>query len=88
MQKIRQRWHLGGFTVFLAGWLTTAGQAFEPAGYEDWDQPAEVVCTGEKLGTAITLYDKPQVAVRMAREQGKLVYVLQVSGNFAREEFT
>ena len=88
MQKIRQRWHLGVFTVFLAGWLTTAGQAFEPAVEADWGQPAAEVCTGEKLGTAITLYDKPRVAVRMAREQGKLVYVLQVSGNFAREEFT
>ena len=68
--------------------LTTAGQAFEPAVKADWNQPAAEVCTGEKLGTAITLYDKPQVAVRIAREQGKLVYVLQVSGNFAREEFT
>ena len=88
MQKIHKRWHVGGVAVFLAGWLTTAGQAFEPAVEADWDQPAAEVCTGEKLGTAITLYDKPQVAVRMAREQGKLVYVLQVSGNFAREEFT
>ncbi len=88
MQKTRKRWHVGGFAVFLAGWLTTAGQAFEPAVEADWNQPAAEVCTGEKLGTAITLYDKPQVAVRIAREQGKLVYVLQVSGNFAREEFT
>ena len=88
MQKIRQRRYVGICAVLLAGWLTTAGQAFEPAVEVDWGQPAEEVCTGKKLGTAITLYDKPEVAVRIAREQGKLVYVIQVSGNFSREEFT
>ena len=52
------------------------------------EQTSTEVCTGEKLGTAIAWYDDAEVAARIAKEQGKLVFLIQVSGNFAREEFT
>ena len=55
---------------------------------EDSGETSTEVCTGEKLGTAIAWYDDAEVASRMAKEQGKLVFLIQVSGNFAREEFT
>ena len=44
-------------------------------------------CSGERLGTAITWY-RDSDAAKLAREQDKLVFVIQVSGNFACEEFT
>ena len=91
MQGMRQRWRETVFTLLFAGLLTVSGQAlraFGPPVEADWNPPAAEVCTGEKLGTTITWYDEPQVAARLAKEQGKLVFVIQISGNFAREEFT
>ena len=91
MQAMRQRWRATVFAVLFAGLLAAPGQAlwaFDPPAPADWDQPVAEVCTGEKLGTTITWYDEPQVAARLAKEQGKLVFVIQISGNFAREEFT
>jgi hypothetical protein len=41
-----------------------------------------------ELGTAIHWEKTPDIAAQLAKEQGKLVFLLQVSGNFAREEFT
>jgi hypothetical protein len=41
-----------------------------------------------KLGTAITWAESPDAAWRDARDEGKLVFLIQVSGNFARQEFT
>lgn len=41
-----------------------------------------------KLGTAITWAESPDAAWREARDEGKLVFLIQVSGNFARQEFT
>ena len=67
---------------------STLGVSTYPTFESDSDQPATEVCTGEKLGTTIDWYDDPHVAARLAEEQGKLIYVIQVSGNFAREEFT
>lgn len=40
------------------------------------------------LGTAIHWMESPDAASRAATEQGKLVFMIQVSGNFARQEFT
>jgi len=40
------------------------------------------------LGTTINWYQDKAEAARLAREQGKLLFVMQVSGNFAEEEFT
>ena len=91
MLGIRQRYRETVIAVFFAGLLVAPGQAllaFGPPVEADWDQPVAEVCKGEKLGTTITWYDEPQVAARLAKEQGKLVFVIQISGNFAREEFT
>ena len=67
-------------------------------------EPKNAVCTKEgcsgaggdeqpnhgdrKLGTAITWAESPDTAWRDARDEGKLVFLIQVSGNFARQEFT
>lgn len=40
------------------------------------------------LGTAITWMPSPDAAWRAAADQDKLVFMIQVSGNFARQEFT
>ena len=91
MLGMRQRWCKAISAVLFAGLLTAPGQAllaFGPPVDADWDQPVAEVCTGEKLGTQIAWYDDSQLAARLAKEQGKLVFLIQVSGNFAREEFT
>jgi hypothetical protein len=41
-----------------------------------------------KLGTTITWMQSPDAASRAATDEGKLVFLIQVSGNFARQEFT
>jgi hypothetical protein len=41
-----------------------------------------------KLGTAITWMSSPDDAWRAAKDEKKLVFMIQVSGNFARQEFT
>lgn len=41
-----------------------------------------------KLGTAITWMASPDAAWRAAVDESKLVFMIQVSGNFARQEFT
>ncbi|HUY88007.1 MAG TPA: hypothetical protein VMV10_04700 [Pirellulales bacterium] len=41
-----------------------------------------------KLGTAITWMQTPDAAWRAAADERKLVFMIQVSGNFARQEFT
>lgn len=91
MLELRQRWRKTIFVALVTGFLAAPGQplwAFGPPGEAGWDQPPAGVCTGEKLGTAIAWYDDSRRAARLASEQGKLVFLIQVSGNFAREEFT
>jgi hypothetical protein len=44
--------------------------------------------TGCKLGTAIDWMQSPDDASKAAADQDKLVFMIQVSGNFARQEFT
>lgn len=52
------------------------------------------VCTPDtcgdlpRLGTALHWVADTNAAAKLAKQQGKLVFVIQVSGNFAREEFT
>lgn len=41
-----------------------------------------------KLGTAVTWMKSPDEAAKVASNQDKLVFMIQVSGNFARQEFT
>ena len=68
----------------------------EPAasGYTLADTSATVadgaVCTAEQKthGTLIHWAETPAKAAALAKEEGKLIFLIQVSGNFAREEFT
>ena len=41
-----------------------------------------------KFGTAIEWAESVEQAAQLAKEQDKLVFLIQVSGNFAREGFT
>ncbi|MCH8924014.1 MAG: hypothetical protein IIA67_12800 [Planctomycetes bacterium] len=41
-----------------------------------------------KFGTTLSWAETPGEAAQLAAQQGKLVFVIQVSGNFARDEFT
>ncbi|MFQ5731713.1 MAG: hypothetical protein ACE5KM_07145 [Planctomycetaceae bacterium] len=58
------------------------------------DRSTRQVCTAEScgsepsLGTSLHWVAEPAKAARIAKRQGKLVFLIQVSGNFAREEFT
>lgn len=50
---------------------------------------ADVASEGDrKLGTAINWMPSPDAAWRAAVDEEKLVFMIQVSGNFARQEFT
>jgi hypothetical protein len=40
------------------------------------------------LGTAVHWMPSPDEAVKLAEKERKLVFLIQVSGNFAKEEFT
>jgi len=52
------------------------------------------LATGEPLtpdhryGTALEWVDTPQAAGKEAAQQKKLVFLIQISGNFTRQEFT
>jgi hypothetical protein len=49
---------------------------------------AQPTVVDNKLGTAVTWMPTPDAAARSAADQDKLVFMIQVSGNFARQEFT
>ena len=92
MQEKQRRWpNLTCATILFVGLLTSAGLSlYAEAPYEQAvATPTEAkVCSGEKLGTTINWYQDKAEAARLAREQGKLLFVMQISGNFADEEFT
>jgi hypothetical protein len=50
------------------------------------DKPAEGVCGS--YGTTIDFLDSPKEAAVQAKKEGKLVFVLHVSGNFEDPRFT
>jgi hypothetical protein len=49
---------------------------------------AQVAPCGQSYGTALTWASSPPEAGKLAKTQNKLVFVMHISGNFAREEFT
>ena len=59
-----------------------------PGSLHQPDTPPPVTRELRTLGTALEWAETPDQALQLAREQGKLVFLIQVSGNFAREEFT
>lgn len=78
-------------TACLAGLLLSQWAAAEEAPSAGEPSSADEVCLecrGEQLGTSITWHRRATDAARLARQEDKLVFLIQVSGNFAREEFT
>ncbi|HXG63120.1 MAG TPA: hypothetical protein VNO22_17245 [Planctomycetota bacterium] len=45
-------------------------------------------CGGRTYGTAVVWEDSPSEAARKAKAEGKLVFLLHVSGNFEDPRFT
>jgi len=91
MQKKQRYWpNLTCAAILFVGLLTSGLSLYADSPYEQAvATPTETkVCSGEKLGTTINWYQDKAEAARLAREQGKLLFVMQVSGNFAEEEFT
>lgn len=55
------------------------------------EAPQPAVCPAEgpgKYGTQVTWAANREQAFEQATEHGKIVFLMQISGNFAREEFT
>jgi hypothetical protein len=52
--------------------------------------PAEpcLACAGQTYGTRVTFLPGPADAARQARREGKLLFILHVSGNFEESKFT
>jgi len=48
----------------------------------------EATPTCGKHGTTVEFLDTPQAAAKQAKKEGKLVFVLHVSGNFEDPRFT
>lgn len=65
-------------TLGLAALASTAIAADKPKGY----------CETGSVGTAIDFYDSPSEAAKDAKKDGKLVFVLHVSGMFEDPRFT
>jgi hypothetical protein len=70
----------------LAGLVLSAGLAFagKPAPPKE---PAEGATCGS-YGTTVEFVETPQKAAEIAKDKGKLVFVLHVSGNFEDPRFT
>jgi hypothetical protein len=67
-------WSLGLAAVLAFG-LAQAG-----------DAPEKTTCSAH--GTTIDFFDTPNEAAKQAKKDGKLVFVLHVSGNFEDPRFT
>jgi hypothetical protein len=75
--------------TFAVAFLATIATAAKPIDSSKAKVPA--IAAPAKCGvynTALTWYDSPSRAAEEARKQNKMLFVIQVSGNFAREEFT
>ncbi len=49
---------------------------------------ADPLTSDHRYGTALDWLDTPQAAGKQADQQKKLVFLIQISGNFTRQEFT
>ena len=71
-------------------WMWSAGlclAAVAAAGPVSAGEKASTPTCGSH-GTTIEFLDTPQEASRQAKKEGKLVFVLHVSGNFENPRFT
>ncbi len=69
-------------------WFIVAGifLANVPIGYLRADDAAANQC--QSHGTTIQWFANPQTAAERAEKQSKLLFVMHLSGNFAKQEFT
>ena len=69
-------------------WLIVAGVflASAPIGRLHADDSAANQC--QTHGTTIQWFADPQAAAERAKQQSKLLFVIHLSGNFAKQEFT
>jgi hypothetical protein len=84
--RSRVRGRLAAVGLLSAAWMFVAGGHTLAD-----DAPKPEVCqAGEprKHGTQINWAASRTEAVKQAAEHGKLIFLMQISGNFAREEFT
>jgi hypothetical protein len=76
--------------VFAAPGFAAPGAA--PRAAASKAPPAEAgpaaVCTTQRYDTLVDWFATPDEAIRAAAHENKLVFLMQISGNFAREEFT
>lgn len=71
--------------VFLSVALATTSPANAEGKKDDFCPK----CAGLKsVGTTVHFADTPRQAQELAKQHGKLVFLLHVSGNFDKEEFT
>jgi hypothetical protein len=75
-----RRWFAPAVAALGLAALATgpASAAEKPLGY----------CETGSVGTAIDFFDSPSEAAREAKKEGKLVFVLHVSGMFEDPRFT
>jgi hypothetical protein len=71
----------------LAGLVLTAGVACAGLPATPKAPPAEGATCGS-YGTTVEFVDSPAEAAKIAKKEGKLVFVLHVSGNFEDPRFT
>lgn len=76
-----------GVAVGLSALLLHSGANTTLAGETPADKPKGYCETGS-VGTAIDFLDSPSEAAKEARKDGKLVFVLHVSGTFEDPRFT
>jgi len=82
---------IGALGLCLAAGLASAGEltgrpAGKPGAKVELVDPKEPTCGNH--GTAIDFVDTPSEAAKRAKKDGKLVFVLHVSGNFEDPRFT
>jgi hypothetical protein len=88
MKRIKYRATVCIFLSFLIGLLIASQVTAQETSQE---KPAEFCakCAGLKTaGTTVHFTDTIKDAQKYAKEHGKLVFMLHVSGNFDKEEFT
>jgi hypothetical protein len=69
----------------VRAWFATATQEGECA---TGSCPAPVARLDRKLNTALEWSSSPEAAAEQAAREGKLVFLIHVSGNFAQPGFT
>ncbi len=68
--------------------LVAANGLAESATQQPSKDQRQLSCTRKNLNTAVLWAASPREAIQLARQQSKLVFLLQLSGDFAKAEST